>query len=143
MTYLHLGWGFLGQHPCPARPLATLLRGGDESSSEGAFVQRNGACSAPLLISLASVGPLRDNSCLLQPSAKPGGAGCTPSVKAVGNLIWGCNTRSAWWPLTHAGSSSKAHAPSAALFSAEARRALLRTPRRGTKRLDEAGLGLL
>ena len=116
---------------------------------------------------LFSVGPLRDNSCLLQSSAKPGGAGCTPSAKVVGNLIWGCNIRSAWWPLTQAGSSSKTHTPSAALLpaearrallrtprrgthtpsaallSAEARRALLRTPRRGTKRLDEAGLGLL
>lgn len=92
---------------------------------------------------LFSISPLRDNSCLLQPSAKPGGAGCTPSVKATGNLIWGCSIRSAWRPLTHAGSSSKPHTPAAALFSVEARRALLRTPRRGTKGLDEAGLGLL
>lgn len=92
---------------------------------------------------LFSIGPLRDNSCLLQPSAKPGGAGCTPSAKVIGNLIWGCNIRNAWWPLTQGGSSSKTHTPSASLLSAEARRALLRTPRRGTKKLDEAGLGLL
>ena len=34
---------------------------------------------------------------------------------------WETCMQDVWWPLTHAGSSSKAHTPAAALFSAEAR----------------------